>query len=143
MALYAALLYYPENRYWTGPQEAEYSPAYGEFGAAAGVAGVLRGGEALHPTAPATTITVDRRPGWRHSTRSPGWINPISGMRLEATRCAASSGCRRPVTSSAWPPTSPPPNRSSGYSCGGSTLCARTSTSARETSSSRRRASRS
>jgi len=58
MALYAALLYYPADRYWTTPEEMKFSDAYGEFGAAAGAAGVLRGGEALHPAASSTTITV-------------------------------------------------------------------------------------
>ena len=59
MALYATLLYYPEDRYWTSPEEEEFSAGYGELGAAAGAAGVLRGGEALHPASMATTITVD------------------------------------------------------------------------------------
>jgi hypothetical protein len=58
MALYAALLYYPADRYWTEPEEQQFSPAYGEFGSAAATAGVLRGGEALHPSGTATTITV-------------------------------------------------------------------------------------
>ncbi len=58
MALYATLLYYPEDRYWMTPEEAEFSPGYEEFGQAAGTAGVLRGGEALHPASMATTITV-------------------------------------------------------------------------------------
>ena len=43
MALYAALLYYPADHYWTTPEEMEFSDAYAEFGAAAGAAGVLRG----------------------------------------------------------------------------------------------------
>jgi hypothetical protein len=58
MALYAALLYYPADHYWTTPEEKQYSAEYGEFGAKAGAAGVLRGGEALHPHTTATTITV-------------------------------------------------------------------------------------
>jgi hypothetical protein len=58
MALYAALLYYPAERYWMDPGEAVSSPAYGTFMAAAGAAGVLRGGEALHPAGTATTVTV-------------------------------------------------------------------------------------
>jgi hypothetical protein len=58
MALYATLLYYPEDQYWTAPEESAFAPAYGEFGAAAAAAGVLRGGEALHPADLATTITV-------------------------------------------------------------------------------------
>jgi hypothetical protein len=63
MALYAALLYYPKDSYWTTPEEAEFSPGYGEFGEAAGAAGVLRGGEALHPPTMATTITVAESKG--------------------------------------------------------------------------------
>ena len=58
MALYATLLYYPEDQYWTAPEESAFAPGYGEFGAAAAAAGVLRGGEALHPADLATTITV-------------------------------------------------------------------------------------
>jgi hypothetical protein len=58
MALYAALLYFPEDQYWMNPEQAGMSPEYGAFGAAASAADVLRGGEALHPTATATTITV-------------------------------------------------------------------------------------
>jgi hypothetical protein len=58
MALYAALLYYPVDRYWTSPEEAAHSPAYGKFMAAGAKAGVIRGGEALHPVDTATTITV-------------------------------------------------------------------------------------
>ena len=69
MTLYAALLYYPADSYWTTPEEAEWSADYAAFGAAAGAAGVLRGrmqrlpaakhpsgGEALHPAGTATTI---------------------------------------------------------------------------------------
>jgi hypothetical protein len=58
MALYAALLYYPSDKYWTEPEEREFSAGYGEFHEAAGAAGVVRGGEALHPAEMATTITV-------------------------------------------------------------------------------------
>jgi hypothetical protein len=58
MAKYAALLYYPADHYWTTPEEMELAPAYAEFGANAGAAGVLCGGEALHPHTSATTITV-------------------------------------------------------------------------------------
>jgi hypothetical protein len=56
MTLYAALLYYPADRYWM--DETRFSPDFREFGEAAAAAGVLRGGEALHPTTMATTITV-------------------------------------------------------------------------------------
>jgi hypothetical protein len=58
MTLYAALLYYPVDRYWLSPDEARFSPDFLEFGEAAAAAGVLRGGEALHPATMATTITV-------------------------------------------------------------------------------------
>ncbi len=59
MALYAALLYYPEERYWTNPKEAEaVLPEYRKFHAAAIAAGVERGAQALHPVGTATTITV-------------------------------------------------------------------------------------
>src|SRR2546425_968432 len=58
MPLYAALLYYPEDQYWMRLDQADTSPGYGRFQAAATSAGVLRGGEALHPTDMATTITV-------------------------------------------------------------------------------------
>jgi hypothetical protein len=58
MALYATLLYYPADHYWTSPEEQKYTPEYAKFGEAAAAAGVLRGGEALHPPTMATTITV-------------------------------------------------------------------------------------
>ena len=58
MALYAALLYYPADSYWTTPEEEKFSAGYNDFAAAAAAAGVLRGGEALHPLDTATTITV-------------------------------------------------------------------------------------
>ncbi len=56
MTLYAALLYYPADSYWASPEETSDSADYGVFGAAAGAAGVLRGGEALHPAEMATTL---------------------------------------------------------------------------------------
>ena len=56
MTLYAALLYYPADRYWT-EETAEWAPGYASFGADASAAGVLRGGEALDPPGMATTIT--------------------------------------------------------------------------------------
>lgn len=57
MTLYAALLYYPADSYWTTPEETQWSAEYGTFAAAARTAGVIRGGEALHPAGTATTIT--------------------------------------------------------------------------------------
>lgn len=59
MTMYAALLYYGKDRYWTDPGEAESTPGYREFAEAARSAGVLRGGPALHPGTMATTITVE------------------------------------------------------------------------------------
>jgi hypothetical protein len=58
MALYAALLYYDADHYWTEPDERQFSPQYREFMLAGEAAGVVRGGEALHPATTATTITV-------------------------------------------------------------------------------------
>jgi hypothetical protein len=58
MALYAALLYYPADRYWTTPEEIVHAPEYDLFGKEAGESGVLRGGQALHPATMSTTITV-------------------------------------------------------------------------------------
>jgi hypothetical protein len=58
MALYAALLYYDADQYWTEPAEREFSPQYREFMVAGEAAGVIRAGEALHPVTTATTITV-------------------------------------------------------------------------------------
>jgi hypothetical protein len=58
MTLYATLLYYDADSYWTEPAEREFSPQYREFMETAAAAGVVRGGEALHPVSTATTITV-------------------------------------------------------------------------------------
>jgi hypothetical protein len=58
MTLYAALLYYPPERYWLNPAEAGTAPSYAKFFEAATSAGVLRGGEALEPPASARTVTV-------------------------------------------------------------------------------------
>ena len=59
MALYAALLYYDRDHYWDSPAEREeYSPQYMEFARRATEAGVVRGGEALHPVSMSTTLTV-------------------------------------------------------------------------------------
>ena len=72
-ALYAALLYYPEDQYWMNPEEAGMSPEYGAFGAAAGAADVLRGGEALHPTATAARIPA----AWRGKVE----LRPVVPMK--------------------------------------------------------------
>jgi hypothetical protein len=61
MALYATLLYYPADNYWTSPEQSKHAAGYTEFGKAA--ADVIRGGQALHPVETATTITVAGGPG--------------------------------------------------------------------------------
>ena len=58
MALYVALLYYDRDQYWDSPPVAESAPEYLEFARRATEAGVMRGGEALHPVTMSTTITV-------------------------------------------------------------------------------------
>jgi hypothetical protein len=58
MTQYVALLYYDKNQYWDSPPEAEFAPEYTEFARRATEAGVMRGGEALHPVTMSTTITV-------------------------------------------------------------------------------------
>ena len=58
MTQYVALLYYDQNHYWDSPPEAEFAPEYTEFARRATEAGVMRGGEALHPVTMSTTITV-------------------------------------------------------------------------------------
>ena len=58
MALYVALCYYDRDQYWDSPPEREFSPEYMDFARRATEAGVMRGGEALHPVAMLTTITV-------------------------------------------------------------------------------------
>src|SRR5215475_13979886 len=58
MTLYAALLYYPPDGYWLDPAEHHTAHGYAAFFEAAEAAGVLRGGEALHPAGQAVTITV-------------------------------------------------------------------------------------
>jgi hypothetical protein len=58
MALYVALCYYDRDQYWDSPPETDFSPEYTEFARRATDAGVMRGGEALHPVTMSTTITV-------------------------------------------------------------------------------------
>src|ERR1700684_866982 len=58
MALYVALCYYDRDQYWDSPPETEFSPEFTEFARRATEAGVMRGGEALHPVTMSTTITV-------------------------------------------------------------------------------------
>jgi hypothetical protein len=59
MPKYAALIYTAEPT--TAPTPEEYGPvmaAYMHFGETAGAAGVIAGGEALHPTHMTTTVQV-------------------------------------------------------------------------------------
>lgn len=56
MTLYAALLYYPQDRYWLNPAEADTAPGYAQFFEAAA-------GAALEPAQAAATITVTGGPG--------------------------------------------------------------------------------
>src|SRR5580700_8563660 len=58
MTLYVALCYYDRDQYWDTPPEIEFSPEYTEFARRATEAGVMRGGEALHPVSMSTTITI-------------------------------------------------------------------------------------
>src|SRR6202046_5813225 len=58
MALYVALCYYDRDQHWNSLPDMEFTPEYTEFARRATEAGVMRGGEALHPAAMATTITV-------------------------------------------------------------------------------------
>ncbi len=58
MALYVALLYYDRDQYWNEPPETELTSEYTAFARRATEAGVMRGGEKLHPVTTATTITV-------------------------------------------------------------------------------------
>lgn len=56
MAVYAALLYYPEDNDWSAPQHAHLMEQYATFGAEAGSA--ITGGAALMPASTATTVRV-------------------------------------------------------------------------------------
>ena len=58
MALYVALCYYDRDQPWDGVPDKESTPEYTEFARRATEAGVMRGGEALHPVTMLTTITV-------------------------------------------------------------------------------------
>ena len=58
MTLYVALCYYDRNQYWDSVPDMEFTPEYTEFARRATEAGVMRGGEALHPVSMSTTLTV-------------------------------------------------------------------------------------
>ena len=58
MALYVALCYYDRDHSWDSVPDVEATPEYTEFARRATEAGVMRGGEALHPVTMSTTITV-------------------------------------------------------------------------------------
>ena len=58
MALYVALCYYDRDQPWDEVPDTESTPGYTEFARRATQAGVMRGGEALHPVTMSTAITV-------------------------------------------------------------------------------------
>jgi hypothetical protein len=60
MPQYLALIYGPADQQMDRPEDApaEMMVDYGEFQEAAGAAGVIVGGNALHPTDTATTVSV-------------------------------------------------------------------------------------
>ena len=58
MALYVALCYYDRDQSWEDVPDPEFTAEYTEFARRATEAGVMRGGEALHPVTMSTTITV-------------------------------------------------------------------------------------
>ena len=58
MTLYVALCYYDRDQSWEDVPDPELTPEYTEFARRATEAGVMRGGEALHPVTMSTTITV-------------------------------------------------------------------------------------
>ena len=90
MALYVALCYYDRDRYWDEPPETEFSPEYTEFARRATEAGVMRGGEALHPVTMLTTITVSGGRG--------GDVMLTDGPYAEAKEVLAGDSCwRRPI----------------------------------------------
>ena len=74
MPTYAALIYDAAEKEWEEPGTDEWAAImadYNEFGEKAGAAGVMLGGEALQPTATATTITVDGKGGDMVTTDGP------------------------------------------------------------------------
>ncbi len=73
MPKYAALIYGPaEDEGQGGPEVwAEVMEEYNEFGAKAGAAGVVVGGEALEDTATATTVRVEGKGGQVITTDGP------------------------------------------------------------------------
>ena len=73
MPRYAALIYSPADTEGTGaPEEWEAVIAeYNEFGAKAGTAGVVVGGEALQDTATATTVQAKEKGGEVVTTDGP------------------------------------------------------------------------
>lgn len=99
MTLYAALLYYPPDRYWLDHAEEHTAPGYASFFESAAAAGALRGGEALHPADQAVTITVaEGKGGTITTTPGPAVQTPetLGGFYLieaadidQATRWAA------------------------------------------------------
>ena len=98
MTQYVALCYYDRNQYWDSPPETEFSPEYTEFARRATEAGVMRGGEALHPVAMSTTITVSGGKG--------GDVLLVDGPYAEAKEVLGGYFCWRWPTS-----TRPSPGR--------------------------------
>src|SRR5487761_1485051 len=82
MALYVALCYYDRDQYWDSPPETEFSPEYMEFARRATEAGVMRGGEALHPVTMSTALTPRRRRSWADTFcwRRPTSTRPSRGL---------------------------------------------------------------
>jgi hypothetical protein len=78
MTLYAALLYYPPDRYWLDPAEQHTAPGYADFFESAIAAGALRGGEALYPADQAVTITVTGSKG--------GPVSTVPGPALQGSQ---------------------------------------------------------
>ena len=98
MTQYVALLYYDRNQYWDSPPETEFAPEYTEFARRATEAGVMRGGEALHPVTMSTTITVSGGKG--------GDVLRSTALTQRQRRSWAGTPCSRWTTS-----TRPSPGR--------------------------------
>src|SRR5580698_10076108 len=97
MTQYVALLYYDRNQYWDSPPETEFAPEYTEFARRATAAGVMRGGEALHPVTMSTTITPRRRRSWVDTScwTWPTSTRPSPGRRRTRARGGGRSSFAR------------------------------------------------
>ena len=110
MALYVALCYYDRDQPWDGVPDKESTPEYTEFARRATEAGVMRGGEALHPVTMSTTITVSGGNGdgaevesERWSRTSQGWVAAAGSGRSGSGRCGPGDGPEVPLSPSAAP----------------------------------------